>query len=91
MSSAAEENPAGARIGITVSRALGGAVIRNRIKRRIREAARQHRQIVEAPLDIVINPKKSVLKADFDALTLEMQQAFEVVQGIRPNPKREIL
>jgi ribonuclease P protein component len=69
----------GARIGFTVGRVLGGAVQRNRIKRRLREAVRQHRSILKGPVDVVINPKKSVLTVEFPVLLGEVSRAFEVI------------
>ena len=68
------------RIGFTVGRALGGAVDRNRMKRRLREAARATWPTDNLPVDIVVNPKKSVLTADFGEILNEMTGAFEVVQ-----------
>ena len=68
-----------ARIGFTVGRVLGGAVIRNRIKRRLREAVRQRRSVLTDPVDVVVNPKKSVLKAEFPALLEEVTRAFDVI------------
>jgi ribonuclease P protein component len=72
------------RVGITVGRALGGAVVRNRIKRRMREAVRAHlAALCEAPapaVDIVINPKKTVLTAEFDALLREVARGFAQVR-----------
>ena len=50
----------GPRIGFTVGKVLGGAVVRNRMKRRLREAVRLHGPI-PAAVDVVINPKKSLL------------------------------
>ena len=79
----------GARIGFTVSSALGGAVERNRIRRRTREAVRQHYSLLAGRIvDVVINPKKSVLKADFAGLSQEVARAFTVIgQSARPSRK----
>ena len=68
------------RVGFTVGKVLGGAVDRNRIKRRLREAVRGCLPLLSAPVDVVINPKKSVLALEFEALRKEVAQALGAVQ-----------
>lgn len=70
----------GLRIGFTVGRVLGGAVERNRIKGRLREAVRLQRPVGIGPVDVVINPKKSVLKMQFADLLGEVARAFAAIQ-----------
>ncbi len=72
--------PQGLRIGFTVGRALGGAVQRNRMKRRLREAVRMSRPAAGVAADVVINPKKSLLTADFSAVLNEVSRAFAVIE-----------
>ncbi len=84
----AQENGGGARIGFTVSRALGGAVERNRIRRRLREAVRLRRSELRALADVVINPKRSVLRVRFADLASEMARGFRQVNsrlGVAPD------
>ena len=70
----------GLRVGFTVSRALGGAVDRNRMKRRLREAVRLRRPLARVAVDVVVNPKRSLLTADFETLLNEMAGAFEKIR-----------
>jgi ribonuclease P protein component len=60
------------RFGFSIKRALGGAVVRNRIRRRIREIVRLHRQEIPTGWDIVIHPKPNVATAPFAALTADL-------------------
>jgi len=68
-----------ARIGFTVGRVLGGAVERNRIKRRLREAVRLRRAVLKGAVDVVINPKKSVLTLEFSVVLEEVGRALDVI------------
>lgn len=43
------------RIGLTVTRKIGGAVVRNRIKRMLRDLFRRNRTKLLPPLDLVVN------------------------------------
>jgi ribonuclease P protein component len=74
------EQGEGLRVGFTVGRVLGGAVERNRMKRRLRESVRLHWPGIAVPVDVVINPKKSVLKVEFAELGDEIARVFEVIQ-----------
>ena len=69
----------GPRIGFTVSRALGGAVDRNCMKRRLREAVRLLIPKPFVAVDVVINPKRSLLTADFEGILEEVTHAFRVI------------
>jgi ribonuclease P protein component len=70
----------GPRVGFTVGRTLGGAVVRNRMKRRLREAVRLARVGQAGAVDVVINPKKSLLGVEFAAVLNEVRRAFVVIE-----------
>jgi len=72
--------PQGLRVGFTVGRALGGAVQRNRMKRRLREAVSMSGQHAGVAADVVINPKKSLLTTDFSVVLNEVSRAFAVIE-----------
>jgi len=64
------------RFGWSIKKALGGAVRRNRIRRRLREILRLHRQEIASGWDIVIHPRSSAVAAEFTALAGELLKLF---------------
>ena len=60
------------RFGWSIKKALGSAVKRNRMRRRIREIIRLHRQEIASGWDIVIHPRSTVATANFAALSEEL-------------------
>jgi ribonuclease P protein component len=60
------------RFGWSIKKALGNAVRRNRIRRRLREILRLHRQEIAPGWDIVIHPRSSAATAKFSALADEL-------------------
>jgi len=71
---------AGPRIGFTVGKVLGGAVERNRIRRRMKAAVQKHLSEILLPLDVVLHPRRSVLTMEFAHLDAEVGQALAVLQ-----------
>ena len=59
------------RIGITTTRKIGSAVERNRARRLVREAYRRNKVLVPSGLDIVVNPKRSLVEAVFGDFEVE--------------------
>jgi ribonuclease P protein component len=51
---ASEEEGSARRLGITVSRRVGSAVVRNRLKRAVREWFRKEREQLESGVDVVV-------------------------------------
>ena len=71
----------GPRIGLTVPKALGKAVDRNRIKRRMREAVRAGLPHLTAPVDVILHPRHSVIDLEFAQLKREVATIFRSVQA----------
>ena len=65
------------RFGISVKKALGGAVVRNRIRRRIREILRLHTSEITPGWDVVIHPRASVARKDLSLLAAEFTNLLQ--------------
>ncbi len=77
----------GLRIGLTASRKTGNAVMRNRIRRRLRVAA----QIALAgqstlPVDLVIVARREVLRQPFATLVADIAKAPSGARKPKPRP-----
>ncbi len=57
------------RVGITVSKKLGHAVVRNRVRRRLREVYRLNEHRFQPGWDIVVVARSRCIHADFEKLT----------------------
>ena len=66
----------GPRLGLSVSKKLGGAVVRNRVKRRLREAVRTRLWKVGPQWDIVFNARRAVLEAPWQELEREVERVL---------------
>lgn len=64
------------RVGFTTPRALGKAVVRNRLRRRLREAVRLELPAFPRPIDYIFHPRRPVAGASFPGLRAEVRKVF---------------
>ena len=68
------------RLGVTATKKLGGAVVRNRLKRWTRETYRRQRVPLELDvrqLDYVVNVKPSAAEASYLDYSVELQRVLQ--------------
>lgn len=76
------ENGPVARLGLTVTKKLGGAVVRNRIRRRLRAAAREVFPHAARPgMDYVLVARQAAYDRNYDALLDDMKRALLRLNG----------
>lgn len=85
---ALENGHQGSRIGLTVPRAVGNAVERNRVKRRLREAIRKRLAILGPGWDIVLNVRQTAKSVGFAVLDETVAKYFGDCAKHRANAAR---
>ena len=70
--------PGSARFGFSVSRRVGNAVVRNRVKRRLREFVRLHRRDLPPARDFVVIAKPGAAELSYAELVAELREPFSL-------------
>ncbi len=68
---------AAARVGYTISRKVGNSVVRNRVRRRLRELVRAQAELLAPHYDYVIIATPAAATADFATLRHEVSDALD--------------
>jgi ribonuclease P protein component len=74
------------RLGLAVSRRIGTAVARNRVKRRVREFFRRHKALLDPPCDVVVVARRGAAEASSAVYT----QQFLTLLRHRLWPGRQV-
>jgi ribonuclease P protein component len=78
---AGKDAVSGARVGLTVTKGVGGAVERNRIRRRLKEALRAAAPLeTEGDHDYVLMARREALGRHFAALVNDVRTAFSAAR-----------
>ena len=71
------------RLGVTATRRLGGAVVRNRARRRLRELFRRHADLLAGfALDVVVNARGGCAAAAWGELEQEWLRCVTKVRRL---------
>ena len=81
-------NPAVARVGLVVSSKVGESVLRNQVKRRLREAVRHELSALPA-VDLVLVARASSIHASVADLRRWLQRAAKRISAALPLPAPE--
>ena len=83
---ARKNNSENNRVGVTVSKKLGHAIVRNRVRRRLREVYRLNEALFVPGWDIVVVARSRCITADFSKLTQAYLSLAEKAGILVPQP-----
>lgn len=76
------------RVGLAVSRRLGKAVVRNRVRRRLREAVRAELEGIPGSVDLLITARPGSVEATFGELRRALRDALKRAGAWRTSQPR---
>lgn len=78
------------RIGYTVTKKIGGAVVRNRVKRRLREAVRlKAAAYLQSGFDYVLIARPKLVGCEFSEMLRDIGFAFSRIHSMKSAPHKE--
>jgi ribonuclease P protein component len=88
-----KKNPSGIhfRLGISASKKVGGAVVRNRIRRQLKEIFRLHADEIKEGYDLIIIVRKGAIDMEYEALVKSVKHVLrkaELSKKIRSVERR---
>lgn len=78
----------GKRFGVAVAGRLGGAVARNRMKRRLREYVRLHRDHMREGIDLVVVAHRDLVQVNSDKFQMIMDDLFKRAKLFQQPPRK---
>ncbi len=74
------------RLGVTVAKKVGVAVVRNRVKRVLREVFRREKALFPADCEVVLVARHGAERLDYDAVKAELVRAQAAIARILAGP-----
>lgn len=75
--------PGPTRVGFSVSKRVGGAVVRNRVKRRLRESIRRQISQLHMGWDIIVSARPQAAQAEYATLDAELRALCQRARLVR--------
>jgi ribonuclease P protein component len=75
--------PSSPRVGFVVGRAVGNSVVRHRVTRRLRAAAREQLHRLPSSADLVVRARPEAGAADYSALQADLAAGLDRLLGAK--------